>query len=405
MKRQSTDEADLFNGYKTFVSLPDDDRNEVQDGGHIKDVQHLYQNPRKFDRIRPTDWKDKSFEMTPGHGNLMWKDPSRIETTTDNYRDTMVDSVISQYFCEQGPFVIAGLSSHINRYAVKMTDLLNGVAPDIKERARQCRVELKRSMPKSNKYIFTVHSQGGSGPHVVTVKAAAGDRRVKTLDKADLKLACSCDYWIFYGPEYHARRGGYLDGKAKGTATPPRIRDPKGHNLLCKHVLATFDVLKNYPYRWRDDDDEKVEKSEAEGKKPEKPLVPTKKKVEPKEPREDLKVKDDVVDKEKEEVDTEVQEKEDAKQKVKEDAELKKLEEADAAAEAKEEAKALALEKAKAKEEERIRKKDEAEAKRKERIQKHKEEIEKKKEDAKRKKEEDTAEVETDKSIDKGTNL
>lgn len=54
------------------------------------------------------------------------------------------------------------------------------------------------------------------------------------------RARCSCPFWVFGGPEYHAAKGGYLLGVPRGAATPPQVRDPSGVNLLCKHVLAAL---------------------------------------------------------------------------------------------------------------------------------------------------------------------
>lgn len=52
--------------------------------------------------------------------------------------------------------------------------------------------------------------------------------------------SCSCPFWVFGGPEYHAVQGGYLLGTPRGVVAAPLVRDPNGVNLLCKHVLAAL---------------------------------------------------------------------------------------------------------------------------------------------------------------------
>jgi hypothetical protein len=231
-------DADLFNGYKTFVSIPDPDRDKVQDGGHIKDIRYVYQYPRKFDRVRETDYE--YLQPSFNSGRSLYKDPSLIEKNTDEYRDFLTASVVSQWLMENHPVTYKPVMS---RVAITMRDLDHKLSHDIKDRARDCRVRLKRSMPRDNRYIFEVKSHDGS--HAVTVKIDA-KRNIKDIEKADVQVACSCNFWIFYGPEYHAKRHGYLDGSTKGTATPPRIRDPRGTNMVCKHVFAVFQIVKKY---------------------------------------------------------------------------------------------------------------------------------------------------------------
>lgn len=64
-----------------------------------------------------------------------------------------------------------------------------------------------------------------------------------------VRASCSCPFWVFGGPEYHARQGGYLLGDPRGPATPPNVRDPQGQNLLCKHVLAALQWGQRAPGR------------------------------------------------------------------------------------------------------------------------------------------------------------
>jgi hypothetical protein len=72
------------------------------------------------------------------------------------------------------------------------------------------------------------------GEYIVKVRAR-GDKKAP-----DLSLSCNCKGWVFQGSEYHAKKNKYLLGKAKGTATAPSQRDPRGENRLCKHAYAVL---------------------------------------------------------------------------------------------------------------------------------------------------------------------
>lgn len=63
--------------------------------------------------------------------------------------------------------------------------------------------------------------------------------RVSAL-AGDIKVSCSCDYWRYQGPEYHAHKNSYLLGKARGTLEPPTKRDPNSTHKLCKHAYAVL---------------------------------------------------------------------------------------------------------------------------------------------------------------------
>ena len=72
------------------------------------------------------------------------------------------------------------------------------------------------------------------GDYIVTVEAK-GER-----SNPDLHLTCSCNYWQYQGPEYHATQNDYLLGKVRGTAELPTKKDPKGTHKICKHAYAVL---------------------------------------------------------------------------------------------------------------------------------------------------------------------
>jgi hypothetical protein len=109
--------------------------------------------------------------------------------------------------------------------AKTMDELIAGTSRKVVDRASSL------SVINNNDGSFTV--TGGKGKHTVKVQRKG----------VDVKVSCTCNGWVFQGSEYYADKRNYLLGKPKGTLTPPRIRDPKGINLVCKHVVATFQQL------------------------------------------------------------------------------------------------------------------------------------------------------------------
>jgi hypothetical protein len=125
------------------------------------------------------------------------------------------------------------------KVASRPEEILAGLNPKFSERARQCSVSLKRADVKNLRWIFSVDH--GNGPKVVKVKAfRERSPNITKLSKMDLDLSCSCQAWRFLGPEHHAKTEDYLDGKPRGTASVPVIRDQEMHNFVCKHVAAVL---------------------------------------------------------------------------------------------------------------------------------------------------------------------
>jgi len=103
---------------------------------------------------------------------------------------------------------------------------LQGLNPDVIEASEGLQVDSRGGDS------FEVRSASGKGAYHV---------KVGVDDTGALKLSCSCPFWRYQGPEHWALKGGYLYGDApQGLATEPRLRDPDGVNLVCKHVYSVL---------------------------------------------------------------------------------------------------------------------------------------------------------------------
>jgi len=72
------------------------------------------------------------------------------------------------------------------------------------------------------------------GDYVVIIDATGA------RDNPDIRISCTCDYWKYQGPEYHAKQGDYLYGSPRGTAEKPEKRDPDNTHKICKHAYAVL---------------------------------------------------------------------------------------------------------------------------------------------------------------------
>ena len=99
-----------------------------------------------------------------------------------------------------------------------------GLSPAVQERSAPLQPRLTRSSDSVSVYAVS--------DYTVRVQETGGD----------LRLSCTCDFWKYQGPEYHAVQGDYLLGEPQGSATEPIVRDPQGRNRLCKHVVAVLDL-------------------------------------------------------------------------------------------------------------------------------------------------------------------
>jgi len=127
--------------------------------------------------------------------------------------------------------------------ATRPDDILEGLNPKFQARGKKCTATLKRADPANLRWIFSVEC--GNGPKVVRMKAFRA-KNVTRLGKMDIDLSCSCPAWQWLGPEHHSKREEYLDGKPRGTASVPVIRDPTGINRVCKHVAAVLSMTRGW---------------------------------------------------------------------------------------------------------------------------------------------------------------
>ena len=126
-------------------------------------------------------------------------------------------------------------------------DIRRGLDPAIKTRSRGIIPKPKWSdvgHPGYTIYHFSVPGRHGE-TYLVKVKAVL-PKNGRSLSKADLQLSCSCNFWKFQGPEYHAKVGNFLYGPPRGTVARPDVMDPMGTKKTCKHVAAVLNIVEKW---------------------------------------------------------------------------------------------------------------------------------------------------------------
>jgi len=117
--------------------------------------------------------------------------------------------------------------------AYTLPEILDRVDSKIKTRATGLDPRLERTDTKNWIWTWRV------GKHVVRVQAFKRGRATN-IDKLNLRVSCSCPFWQWWGPEHWAQKANYLRGNPRGTATPPRVRDPAHWRPVCKHAYAVL---------------------------------------------------------------------------------------------------------------------------------------------------------------------
>lgn len=130
-------------------------------------------------------------------------------------------------------------ATHRLKQAIRMNQIRQFVSDPVRQRAKDYTPVLKRVNKRNMIWTFQV------GKWLVKVKADFKHPRMTKFDKADLHLTCSCPFWRWQGPEHWGTQDDYQQGKPRGTASFPIIRDPSHEKAVCKHVYAVFEKLES----------------------------------------------------------------------------------------------------------------------------------------------------------------
>lgn len=240
-------------GTKTFVKDTDAPARDFDKG----DDESLYRTDNADDQLQSRDRIEVKDENANKHdsvgqwGKGEWDSSSK---TKYPYRDNKTNHheyenqrraaeyVLAVWEADQAPERVI-YSEITTKVAFKMSEIQQRLNPKTKQRSAGCKVRLKRADISNLRWIMAVDC--GNGLKVVKLK---GDRsgNVTKLSAMDLSMSCSCHAWRWLGPEYHAKSNEYLDGKPRGTASVPVIKDPRRINKVCKHVAAVLGFVRKW---------------------------------------------------------------------------------------------------------------------------------------------------------------
>jgi len=68
--------------------------------------------------------------------------------------------------------------------------------------------------------------------------------KATNITEMDVRVSCSCPYYRWQGPEHWGKENGWQYGRPRGTATFPKIKDPRFRHAACKHAVAVFDWIR-----------------------------------------------------------------------------------------------------------------------------------------------------------------
>ena len=140
-----------------------------------------------------------------------------------------------------GQYVTAGF----NKNGATIDTLLSKTGKEIISNSSSVSLSPFRFIPKNGFWSFK--AAGSQGTYTVKIKGLGMQQgNINSLNKATVKVSCTCPFFRWQGPEYYAKREGYLYGKLRGSASKPRVKDPDGNKFICKHIAAALKTARGY---------------------------------------------------------------------------------------------------------------------------------------------------------------
>jgi len=121
------------------------------------------------------------------------------------------------------------------------------------KRTSQSKVIGTRSRKNFKRFIFHVKSSmlySSKQGHLVSIifpnikiSELKENKALKPCEQR-VRIHCTCPAWGYWGSAYHSTHFKYnIDGKIETRA--PKENDPKTRRLICKHVYAVYNDIKN----------------------------------------------------------------------------------------------------------------------------------------------------------------
>lgn len=228
-------------GQSTHAKPVDDTRRRPNRDEPIWRITNPTDKTKEHSRVDVRDVGGETSYFGLGTPNPPTKTQYPYRDDTDNtYKAAAF--VVELWRLEGAPTLLLSVDSSI-RTSTTLEQILEGLDTKFKERSLGCSAALKRVDPRNLRWIFSVNC--GNGAKAVKVRAVRRGSAVH-FTKLDLELSCSCPAWQWLGPEFHARQEAFQLGKARGTASPPNIRDPERDNRVCKHVAAVLATTRQW---------------------------------------------------------------------------------------------------------------------------------------------------------------
>lgn len=193
---------------------------------------------------------DSHGEHFPDYMHRDWNTHTQPDSTLrDSLQDRermahrIANNIVAEYLLQHKPQTVKLGEDRLKVSYWNLNELMQFTSALSTKYEPGCSTSLKRSMKGHNRYTFHVKcGEKWSDPagHTVKVKFIKRGNRVDPL-KCEVKVSCSCPFWVYYGADWKAQKDKYID-KKQGPGTKPEVHALD--NMICKHVAACIDEIK-----------------------------------------------------------------------------------------------------------------------------------------------------------------
>jgi hypothetical protein len=184
---------------------------------------------------------DDSPEISEDKWLRMWAPPHDEPESNNEFFRTA--SIIANYLHRRYPIKACFDLRHV-KTAKMLSDFEKSLIHGKKKlNITGVTVRLSRAEPRVGRWTFATSS--GKDTYA-TVFQFIPHSTIRNTTKLHARVSCSCPSFLFWGAQYHAVMEDYLYGKIRPKFSPPKIRDPEGTFLVCKHILACVPIVSKY---------------------------------------------------------------------------------------------------------------------------------------------------------------
>ena len=214
------------------------------------DKNPYFDQCRNDEPVKEQLWDEQKYIHNPR--NLDERNTPMVNFWKDKKKKYDLNKIISSHLidnCSIRLSIDMTASPKFEKMAAKpFEDILRATGELPKKFSGKCAVRLIKTDDKNNQWTFRVwggKKDSNRRGHEVRLKIFP-DSKQKDIKKLPVDMTCSCPFWVWYGPDYHAKHEDYLLDTQRSNGEAPDVNDPENRNKVCKHIWAVSQAFNRF---------------------------------------------------------------------------------------------------------------------------------------------------------------